>query len=75
MYADLIEKLVVTTDNFVLGSRRPSQGFGIPGEKSRVDAILLAWSAALRVCHSIPLQTSIEYVVLFLCLPLIVTFS
>ena len=75
MYADLIEKLVVTTDRFVLGSCRPSKGFGIPGEKSRVDAILLAWSAALRVCHNIPLQTSIEYVVLFLRLLLIVTFS
>ena len=75
MYADLIEKLVVTTDRFVLGSRSPSKGCGIPGEKSRVVAILLAWSAALRVCHSIPLQTSIEYVVLFLRLLLIVTFS
>ncbi|KAN0135836.1 hypothetical protein V8E53_006288 [Lactarius tabidus] len=60
IYADLIEKLVVTTDGFVLGSRRPSTGFGVPGERSRVSAVPLAWSAALRVCHSILLQTSIE---------------
>ena len=57
-----------------MGSHRPSKVFGIPGERSRVDATLLAWSSALRVCHRITLQTSIEYVVLFLRLPLIVTF-
>jgi hypothetical protein len=60
IYADLIEKLVVTTDGLVLGSRRPSTGFAIPGGRSRVSSVPLAWSAAIRVCHSIPLQASIE---------------
>ncbi|KAN0133594.1 hypothetical protein V8E53_008582 [Lactarius tabidus] len=59
-YVDLIENLVVTTDGLVLGPRRPSAGFGVPGERSRVSAVPLAWSAAVRVCHSILLQTSIE---------------
>jgi len=60
IYTDLIEKLVVTTDRFVLSSHRPSTEFGVPGERTRVSTIPLAWSAALRVCRSILLQASID---------------
>ena len=68
-YAGLINNLVMTTDGLILGSRRPWAGFGVQGERSRVCAIPLAWSAALRVSHNVVLQASIEYVVLFSCLP------
>ncbi|KAH8989937.1 hypothetical protein EDB86DRAFT_2941602 [Lactarius hatsudake] len=58
---DLIEKLVVTTDSFILGSRGPSAaGFGIQGGNPRVSTVPLAWSAALRVSHDIVVQASIE---------------
>jgi len=59
-YADLIENLVVATDRFIQGSRSPSAGFGGQGERPRISAVRLAWSAALRVCHLIVLQASIE---------------
>ncbi|KAI9439394.1 hypothetical protein BJY52DRAFT_1217284 [Lactarius psammicola] len=59
-YADLVEKLVVVTDRCILGSPGPSAGFGVPGEKSRVNAVPLAWSAALRASRDIIVQTSIE---------------
>ncbi|KAN0135844.1 hypothetical protein V8E53_006296 [Lactarius tabidus] len=60
IYVDLIENLVATTDRFILGSRRPSTGFGVPGERSRVSPVPLAWSAALRVNHNVVLQALIE---------------
>ncbi|KAH9170085.1 hypothetical protein EDB89DRAFT_1908087 [Lactarius sanguifluus] len=59
-YADLIEKLVVTTDRFIIGARSPLVGFGVQGEKPRVSAVPLAWSAALRVSPGIVVQASIE---------------
>ncbi|KAH9051687.1 hypothetical protein EDB87DRAFT_749098 [Lactarius vividus] len=59
-YTDLIEKLVVTTDRFIMGARGPSAGFGVQGELSRVSAVPLAWSAALRVSRGIVVQASIE---------------
>ena len=55
----------MTTDELILGSCCPSTRFGVPGERTRVHAVPLAWSAALRVCRSILLEASIEYVVLF----------
>ena len=65
-FIDLIDNLIWTTDSFITNSRTPSGG---PGVKQRVGAIPLAWSAAVRVNHDIPIQASIEYVVLFLLLP------
>ncbi|KAH9059226.1 hypothetical protein EDB87DRAFT_1822886 [Lactarius vividus] len=59
-YADLIEELVKTTDRFIMGVRGPSTGFGVQGERPRVSAVPLAWSAALRVSHRIVIQASIE---------------
>ncbi|KAH8985726.1 hypothetical protein EDB86DRAFT_3246299 [Lactarius hatsudake] len=59
-YADLIEKLVVTTDRFIIGARSPLVGFGVQGDKPRVSAVPLAWSAALRVSPDIVVQASIE---------------
>jgi len=59
----------VTTDRFILGSQGPPAGFGVQGEKLRVSAVPLAWSAALRVGRDIVVQASIEYVVLFCRLP------
>ncbi|KAH9061774.1 hypothetical protein EDB83DRAFT_2552150 [Lactarius deliciosus] len=59
-YAGLIEKLVVTTDRFIIGARSPLVGFGVQGDKPRVSAVPLAWSAALRVSSDIVVQASIE---------------
>ncbi|KAH8985737.1 hypothetical protein EDB86DRAFT_3083324 [Lactarius hatsudake] len=59
-YADLIEKLVLTTDRFIMGGRNASVGFGVQGERPRVNAVPLAWSAALRVSPGIVVQASIE---------------
>ncbi|KAH8994195.1 hypothetical protein EDB92DRAFT_1944025 [Lactarius akahatsu] len=59
-YVDLIERLVVTTDRFIMGAPGPLMGFGNQGEQSRVSAVPLAWSAALRVSRGIIIQTSIE---------------
>ena len=63
---DLIDNLVVTTDRFITDTRAPPTRAGVPGEKQRVGAVPLAWSAALRVNHDIIIQASVEYVVLFL---------
>ena len=57
----------MTTDRFIVGSQSSSPEFGVQGEKSRVNAVPLAWSAALRVRHNIVLQASIEYVLLSWC--------
>ncbi|KAH9061778.1 hypothetical protein EDB83DRAFT_878341 [Lactarius deliciosus] len=59
-YIDLIEKLVVMTDRFIMGARGPSAGFGIQGEKPRLCAVPLAWSAALRVGRCIVVHASID---------------
>ncbi|KAH8977561.1 hypothetical protein EDB86DRAFT_3002349 [Lactarius hatsudake] len=59
-FIDLIDNLVVTTDRFITDSRRPSSRSSGQGAKQRVDAVPLAWSAALRVNHDIIIQASIE---------------
>jgi hypothetical protein len=65
-YADLIEKLVVTTNRVIRGSCGPLAGSDAQeGKKSQISAVHLAWSAALRVGHSIVVGASIEYVGLF----------
>jgi hypothetical protein len=73
-FIDLIENLVVTTDRFITVSRAPSTRAGVQGEKQRVGAVPLAWSAALRVNHDTIIQASIEYVVLLLLLPFFIPF-
>ena len=67
-FSDLIENLVVTTDRFMTGSCTPSDPSGrssAHGAKSRIAAVPLVWSAALRVNRDIFIQASIEYVVIF----------
>ncbi|KAH8994220.1 hypothetical protein EDB92DRAFT_1944104 [Lactarius akahatsu] len=58
-HADLVENLVVATDRGILGSSGPSTRFGVR-EKSRVNAVPLAWSAALRASRDIAVKASIE---------------
>ncbi|KAH9051692.1 hypothetical protein EDB87DRAFT_1693951 [Lactarius vividus] len=57
-HADLVENLVVATDRCILGSSGPSTRFGVR-EKSRVDAVPLAWSTALRASRDIAVKASI----------------
>ncbi|KAI0285610.1 hypothetical protein BC826DRAFT_1189613 [Russula brevipes] len=61
-FGDLVDKLVVTTDKFIMNSRAtyPPARSREPGTKSRISPIPLAWSAALRQCRDIIIQTSIE---------------
>jgi len=59
-FADLVEKLVVTTDGFISGPRDPLARFGVRVEGQRVNDDRLVWSAAVRVCRDIVVQASIE---------------
>ncbi|KAH9170100.1 hypothetical protein EDB89DRAFT_1980563 [Lactarius sanguifluus] len=58
-HADLVENLVVATDRCILGSSGPSTRFGVR-ERSRVNAVPLAWSTALRASRDITVKASIE---------------
>jgi len=60
-FSDLIERLVVTTDRFIMGSRVPSRSrSSVQGPKPRIAPVPLTWSAAVRVCQDIIIQASIE---------------
>ncbi|KAN0137937.1 hypothetical protein V8E53_004421 [Lactarius tabidus] len=59
-FTNLITNLVATTDRLITASRTPSARSIGQMARSRVDAVPLAWSAALRVNHDIIIQSSIE---------------
>ncbi|KAI0285727.1 hypothetical protein BC826DRAFT_110280 [Russula brevipes] len=60
-FGDLIERLIVTTDRFIMGSRVPSRSrSSVQGPKPRIAPVPLTWSAAVRVCQDINIQASIE---------------
>ncbi|KAN0133589.1 hypothetical protein V8E53_008577 [Lactarius tabidus] len=59
-YTDLIEKLVETTNRFILDPRDSLAASGVRGEKSQISPVALAWSAALRVGHGVVIRASIE---------------
>ena len=71
-YCALINNLIVTTDQFIMGSgNAPSSHSGSQGAKSRIAAAPLAWSVALRASLDITLQASVEYVI---CLSTLISF-
>jgi hypothetical protein len=64
-FSDLIDRLIVTTDGFIMGSRVPSRSrSSTQGPKPRIAPVPLTWSAALRVRQDIIIQASIECVLL-----------
>jgi len=57
-FGDRIQKLVVTTDRLITGSRAARSG--TQGAKPQIDPVHLVWSAAVRVHPSLFIQASIE---------------
>ena len=75
-YGALINNLIVTTDQFIVGSRvAPSSRSSSQGAKPRIAPAPLAWSVALRASRDIAIQASIEYVVCFSTLILFICFG
>jgi hypothetical protein len=77
-YSGLINNLIVTTDQFIMGfimgSRTaPSSRSSLQRAKLRIAPApqALAWSVALRASRDITIQASIEYVV---CLSTLISF-
>ncbi|KAH9980734.1 hypothetical protein BJV74DRAFT_85096 [Russula compacta] len=62
-FGDLIDNLVVTTDELIMGTcvtSTPSARSSVQKTKLRIGPVPLAWSAALRVSQHIIIQSSIE---------------
>ena len=65
-FGALLNNLIMTTDQFIMGSRTASAlsaQSSSQGTGRRISPIPLAWSVALRVSRDIAIQASIEYVV------------
>ena len=61
-FGELIDNLVGVTDRLITGSRGSTRGIAQAG-KQRLGAVPLSWSAAVRVNHSVVIQSTIECVV------------
>jgi hypothetical protein len=75
-FGDLVERLIVTTDRFIMGSRVPSRSrSSVQGPKPRIAPVPLTWSAAVRVCQDIIIQASIECVLFPMALGSLICFG
>ena len=71
-FSALMNNLITTTDQFIMGSlpvSTPSAWSSSQGIQPRIAPRPLAWSVALRSSRDISIQASIEYVV---CLPILI---
>ena len=59
-YRGLINNLIVTTDQFIMGSRTDPSSSS-QRAKPRIAPVPLVWSVALRAYQDITIQASIEY--------------
>jgi len=64
-YGALINNLIVTTDNFIMGSRTaaPFLQWSPKAAEQRISPTRLAWSVALRASRDITIHACIAYVV------------
>ena len=64
-YGALVNNLIVTTDEFIMGYRdsAPSLRWSSRTAEQRITPTRLAWPVALRASRDITIQASIEYVV------------
>ncbi len=70
-FRDLVDKLVATTDEVIIGlSRHISALSEAQRAQSRMSPVTLAWSVSQRASRGINIQTAIEYVTSFLLLNL-----
>ena len=73
-FGGLINNLIMTTDQFIMGSRTASAlsaQSSSQGAEPRISVAPLAWSVAQRASRDISIQTSVEYVD---CLPTFMSF-
>ena len=69
-YRGLINNLIVTTDQFIMGSRTDPSSSS-QRAKPRIAPVPLVWSVTLRASCEIAIQASIEYVI---CLSTLIPF-